>query len=48
MQTNDSAGAAGINREEYIESVASDIKEQLPEEFDYYNISKDIEVPSPT
>ncbi len=47
MQTSDASAAGGVNREEYIEQVASDIQSKLPELFDYFNIKKAIEVPSP-
>ena len=47
MQTSDVASGGGINREEYIEQVASDIQAKLPEIFDYYNIKKNIEIPTP-
>jgi len=48
MQTSDSAGGSGINKEEYIEQVASDIQSKLPELFDYFNIKKAIDVPTPS
>lgn len=48
MQTNDVSVGSGINREEYIESVATDIKSKLPECFDLFNIAKAIEIPTPT
>lgn len=48
MQTNDVTVGSGINREEYIESVATDIKSKLPECFDLFNIAKAIEIPTPT
>ena len=47
MQTSDSSSGGGINKEEYIEQVASDIQSKLPEIFDYFNIKKAIEVPTP-
>lgn len=47
MQTSDSAAGGGINKEEYIENVASDIQTRLPEIFDYFNIKKMFELPSP-
>ena len=47
MQTSDNSSGGGINREEYIEQVASDIQSKLPEVFDYFNIKKSIDVPSP-
>jgi len=48
MQTSDSSASGGINREEYIENVASDIQSRLPEIFDYFNIKKQYEIPSPS
>ena len=48
MQTSDLGSGSGINKEEYIEHVATDIKGKLPETFDLINIIKSIEVPSPT
>lgn len=50
MQTNDGGSSGAVNKEEYIEKVASEISEKLPELFDIYNIkkSKEFEVPSPT
>jgi hypothetical protein len=48
MQTSDSSSGGGINKEEYIEQVASDIQSKLPEVFDYFNIKKAIEVPTPS
>jgi dynein heavy chain len=48
MQTSDSAGSGGINKEEFIEQVASDIQSKLPELFDYFNIKKAIELPTPS
>ena len=47
LQTSDSAAGGGINKEEYIENVASDIQSRLPEIFDYFNIKKMFELPSP-
>jgi dynein heavy chain len=48
MQTSDASSGGGINKEEYIEQVASDIQSKLPELFDYFNIKKAIELPSPS
>jgi len=48
MQTSDGGEAGGMNKEEYITSVASDIQSKLPELFDTYNIKKKFEVPTPT
>jgi hypothetical protein len=48
MQTSDVAVAGGINKEEYIDQVATEIQSKLPEVFDLFNIKKSIEVPSPT
>ena len=48
MQTSDVSAGGGINREEYIEQVASDIQAKLPEVFDYFNIKKNIEIPTPS
>jgi dynein heavy chain len=48
MQTSDSAGGSGINKEDYIEQVASEIQSKLPELFDYFNIKKAIDVPTPS
>jgi hypothetical protein len=48
MQTSDASIGTGINKEDYIESVATEIKSKLPEVFDLYNIAKAIEVPTPT
>ena len=47
MQTSDNASGGGINKEEYIENVASDIQTRLPEIFDEFNIKKMFEIPSP-
>jgi dynein heavy chain len=48
MQTSDGAAAGSVNREEYIEKVAGDILNKLPEVFDIYNIRKQFDTPSPT
>jgi dynein heavy chain len=48
MQTSDGGEAGGMNKEEYITSVATDIQSKLPELFDTYNIKKKFEVPTPT
>ena len=47
MQTSDVSVGGGINKEDYIESVATDIQSKLPELFDYFNIKKNIEIPTP-
>jgi len=48
MQTSDGGASGGINREEYIEKVASEISEKLPEQFDIPNVRKQFDTPSPT
>ena len=48
MQTSDAGASGGINKEEYVEKVAAEIYEKLPEVFDIYNIKKKHEAPSPT
>jgi dynein heavy chain len=48
MQTSEGGAAGGVNREEYIAKVASEIQSKLPEEFDIFNIKKKFEVPTPT
>lgn len=50
MQTSDGGSSGAVNREEYIERVASEISDKLPEVFDIYNIkkNKDYETPQPT
>jgi dynein heavy chain len=48
MQTSDGGAEGGMNKEEYISSVASDIQSKLPIVFDTYNIKKKFEVPTPT
>lgn len=48
MQTSDGASAAGVNREDYIEQVATDLQGRLPEQIDLYNLRKSFDVPSPT
>lgn len=48
MQTSDGGEAGGMNKEDYITSVATDIQSKLPELFDTYNIKKKFEVPTPT
>jgi dynein heavy chain len=47
MQTSDSASGGGVNKDEYIENVASDIQTRLPEVFDEFNIKKMFEIPTP-
>jgi hypothetical protein len=37
-----------VNKEEYVERVAQEIYDKLPEVFDIYNIKKQIDTPSPT
>lgn len=48
MQTSDGASEGGINREEYIAKIATEIQEKLPAPFDIFNIKKKFEVPAPT
>lgn len=48
MQISEGGAVGGINREEYIAKVASDIQTKLPAEFDIFNIKKKFEVPTPT
>jgi dynein heavy chain len=48
MQTSDTSGGGGTNKEEYISSVAVGIQEKLPEIMDLYNIKKKYELPQPT
>jgi hypothetical protein len=48
MQVSDGAAAGGVNKEEVIETTASDIQAKLPELFDYLNIKKSIETPTPS
>lgn len=48
MQTTGADSAGGGNRDEYIRSVANELMEKLPEEFDVYNIKKKFEIPVPT
>jgi len=48
MQTSDGAQAGGVNREEYIDKIASDLLEKIPAPYDLYNIRKAYETPSPT
>jgi dynein heavy chain len=50
MQTSDGGSSGAVNKEEYIEKVAQDIYDKLPEVFDIYNIkkNKDYETPQPT
>jgi dynein heavy chain len=49
MQTSDGGGGAGgVNKEEHIAKVATDIQAKLPVEFDIFNIRKKFETPTPT
>ena len=48
MQTSEGGSSGGINREDYIAKVASDIQSKMPPEFDIFNIKKKFEVPTPT
>jgi dynein heavy chain len=49
MQTNEGGGGDGINKEEVITQIATDIQEKtLPDQFDVYNIRKSFNVPTPT
>lgn len=48
MQTSDGGDAGGINREDYISKVASEIQDKLPDLFDLFNIKKKFESPAPT
>ena len=48
MQTSDGGSSGAVNKEEYVERVAQEIHEKLPEVFDIYNIKKQIDTPSPT
>jgi dynein heavy chain len=48
MQTSDNSSGGGINREEYIDKVATELEEKIPEVFDLYNIRKAYDVPTPT
>jgi len=48
MQTSDGGSSGAVNKEEYIEKVAQDVYDKLPEVFDIYNIRKHIDTPSPT
>ncbi len=48
MQTSGGGSEGGINREEYIAKIATEIQEKLPESFDIFNIKKKFEVPAPT
>ena len=49
MQTSDGGDSGGVNKEEIIKQIATDIQEKtLPENFDEYNIRKSFNVPSPT
>lgn len=47
MQTSEGGESGGVNREEYVTGVASDIQAKLPEVFDIYNIKKKFEMPTP-
>lgn len=40
MQNTDGGASGAVNKEEYIEKVATEILEKLPEVFDIYNIKK--------
>lgn len=48
MQTSDGSSAGGGDKDQYINTVATEIQEKLPELFDIPNIKKQYEVPSPT
>jgi dynein heavy chain len=48
MQTSDGGSGGSVNKEEYVEKVAGEISEKLPEEFDIYNVRKQFDTPSPT
>lgn len=48
MQTSEGGSGGGINREDYISKVATDIQTKMPVEFDIFNIKKKFEVPTPT
>lgn len=48
MQTSDGGTSGGSNKEEFIAKTATEIQEKLPEPFDYYNIKKNYESPSPS
>lgn len=48
MQTSDDGGSGAFDKESYIEKVAGEISEKLPEEFDIYNVRKQFDTPSPT
>lgn len=40
MQTSDGGSSGAVNKEEYVQRVADEIHEKLPEVFDIYNIKK--------
>lgn len=49
MQTSAGGGEGGINAEDIILQVATDIQDKtIPELFDEYNIRKSFDIPSPT
>ena len=48
MQTSDGGSEGGVNREDIIASVATDVQGKLPEEYDVYGIRKQFDTPSPT
>jgi hypothetical protein len=40
MQTSDGGSSGAVNKEEYVERVAQEVYDKLPEVFDIYNIRK--------
>jgi len=48
MQTSEASAEGGINKEEFIEQVATELQNKLPQVFDLINIRKNYEKPSPT
>ena len=48
MQTSDGGASGGVNREDIISTVATDVQGKLPEEYDYIGIRKQFDTPSPT
>lgn len=48
MQTSDGSSAGGGDREQYINTIATEIQEKLPELFDIVNIKKQYETPTPS
>jgi len=48
MQTSEGGSTGAVNKEEYIEKVAGEIADKLPEIFDIYNIRKQFDTPTPT